>query len=529
MSFLTSLPKKAASFGTDPGYSTLTNKRIELSNHISLFAVVVTFGFIYYYYTLGLSEMVYIETAFAFLYALPLPLNYLKVSLFSRIYLNMIVFGHVFFLSILLGHESNMHLFFVPTIMTPFVLFEFSQKKIIATLCVINVVLVSLLYATTFRYDLHLATLTPEQVGAISKIVFFVAIACCVVIIYSILYGNEKTTAQLDADKLALNAKVEAVFNNSADALFLVNWEKRKIVRANRKAIELFEASEEKDFFDKYGFDLHKHEPSAEEMNNIIVAVREKGLYEDEVLYKTFKGNEFWGAISVKIIEANGEKLQSVRVTDISEKRKIAQNLEASLKEKELLLAEVHHRVKNNLAIITALLNLQADNLKDEQSKRIFEETKDRIYSMALIHNQLYQNHSFARIEFAQYINNFCTYLSKTYQTDTKIDIKKNMETVQLNIKTAIPCALILNELVTNSFKHAFKEQMSGTIDIGLKQEKDLIRFWVADSGTGMDASKLRSATMGMNLVTSLVEQIDGNLEYENRNGSRFLITFSNN
>lgn len=529
MAFFSTFGKNVVNLGTNPAFSTLTNKRIELSNGISIFAVVVTIGFIYYYHTLGLPEMVYIESGFAVLYGLPLLFNYLKFSFFSRIYLNAIVFGHIFFLSILLGHESNMYLFFVPTIMTPFALFEFSQKKAIVSLCLFNVALVSFLYATTFRYHLHLIDLTPEQITTLSKVVFYVAIACCMVIIYAILYGNEMATARLDKEKEALNAKVEAMFDSSADALFLVDWEKRHIVKANRKALELFEAEKEEQFFNKSGFDFHKTQPSAEEAACIRNAVLEKGLFEGEILYKTFKGNEFWGAISIKVIEANGERLQSVRVTDISEKRKISQNLEASLKEKEILLAEVHHRVKNNLAIISALINLQVENLEDDKSKRIFEETKDRIYSMALIHNQLYQNNSFARIEFAQYIHNFCTYLSKSYQTDRKIDILKNTDKIQLDIKTAIPCALILNELITNSFKHAFKKQATGTIDVGLKREENKIRFWVADSGSGMDAAKLQSTTMGMNLVTSLVEQIDGNLEYENSNGSRFVITFHSN
>jgi two-component sensor histidine kinase len=529
MTSVTSFFKKLGELGTDPACSTLTNKRIEISNFISLFAVIITLGFIYYYHTLGLRAMVMIESVAALLYAAPLVLNYLKFSFFSRIYLNAIIFGHVFFLCLLLGHESNMHMFFVPTIMTPFVLFEFSQKKTITALCLFNVAMVSFLYASTFRYNLHLIILTSEQLNAIGQVVFYVAIACCVVIIYAVLYGNEKATAQLDKEKEKLSAKVEAVFDNSADALFLVDWDQRRIEKANRRAIELFEADSEADFLDKFGPDFHKTKLTPEESNAMRSALFEKGIYESEILYKTFKGNEFWGAISIKFIEANGEKLQSVRLTDISEKRKIAQNIEASLKEKELLLAEVHHRVKNNLAIISALINLQMENLKDDKSKRIFEETKDRIYSMAMIHNQLYQNHSFARIEFAQYISSFCTYLSKSYQTDQKIDINKNIEEVQLNIKTAIPCALILNELVTNSFKHAFREQAGGIIDVGLKRDKNRIHFWVADSGSGMDLAKLKSATMGMNLITSLVEQIDGNLEYENKNGSRFLITFNNN
>jgi two-component sensor histidine kinase len=146
---------------------------------------------------------------------------------------------------------------------------------------------------------------------------------------------------------------------------------------------------------------------------------------------------------------------------------------------------------------------------------------------MALIHNQLYLNNSFAQIEFAKYISNFCSYLIKSYQTNPTIEIIEKTNPVLLDIKTAIPCALILNELVTNAFKHAFKNQSKGEIEIGLKKESSLVVFYISDTGLGMDNSQLQSSSMGMSLVTSLIEQIDGKLQYENKNGSKFSISFS--
>ena len=223
------------------------------------------------------------------------------------------------------------------------------------------------------------------------------------------------------------------------------------------------------------------------------------------------------------LLAKNHEMAKEIAVRQTAEKF-----AKAALKEKELLLGEIHHRVKNNLAIISALINLQIENLKDEESKIIFEETKDRIYSMALIHNQLYQNKSFAQIEFAQYINNFCSYLVKSYQINPNIEITENTTKVFLDIKTAIPCALILNELITNAFKHAFKNQAKGKIEVGLKIIDKRIHFYVSDTGAGMDSNLLQSTSMGMSLITSLIEQIDGKLEYQNQNGSTFLITFSN-
>ena len=222
------------------------------------------------------------------------------------------------------------------------------------------------------------------------------------------------------------------------------------------------------------------------------------------------------------LLAKNHEMEKEIAVRQTAEKF-----AKTALKEKELLLGEIHHRVKNNLAIISALINLQIGNLKDEESKIIFEETKDRIYSMALIHNQLYQNKSFAQIEFAQYIRTFCSYLVKSYQTNSNIKIIENTTQIFLDIKTAIPCALILNELITNAFKHAFKKQEKGNIEIGLKISGGQIIFYVSDTGAGMDSKQLQSTSMGMSLITSLIEQIDGKLEYKNENGSTFLITFS--
>lgn len=201
--------------------------------------------------------------------------------------------------------------------------------------------------------------------------------------------------------------------------------------------------------------------------------------------------------------------------------------LKKSLNEREILLAEVHHRVKNNLAIISALINLQKDKLSDDVSKQIFEETKNRVYAMSLIHNLLYQNNSFAKIDFVEYVGKFCENISRSYQSKCTIEFEQQIDNINLDIKTAIPLGLILNELITNSLKHAFNNQNSGKITIGLTNiGKTHYKFWVSDSGVGMDHEMINStSSMGMNIVKSLVEQIDGEINYERDNGSNFTIT----
>jgi two-component sensor histidine kinase/PAS domain-containing protein len=518
--------RKLSYIGTDSNYSAFTNKRIVLCNRLSVVCAAITVFFVGFYYSINQIRMVQIELFSILFYLFPLLFNYFGCNLVSRIYFNVVIFIHLTVLSVFIGKGAYIHEFFIPTIMVPFIFFEFSQKKIIIWLSVFNVLFVSFLFATNFSPFDSGVTLTSAQLVMLNKVIFFINMFCCVLIIYSILYVNEKISKQLDVDNETLQVQLEEIFNNSVDALFLVNWGERKIVKANKRAVEMFEAESEQDFLHRYGLDLHKNYPTESEIKEMRDSLVERSIYEGEILYKTFLGKEFWGALSIKIINIKGEKFQSVRLTDISEQKRIKEQTGASLKEKELLLGEIHHRVKNNLAIISALINLQIENLKDDDSKIIFEETKDRIYSMALIHNQLYQNKSFAQIEFAQYITNFCLYLSKSYQTNPNIELILKTEPVFLDIKTAIPCALILNELITNAFKHAFKNQSSGKIEIGLKKQEKQVNFYVSDTGAGMDNIQLQASSMGMSLITSLIDQIDGKLEYKNQNGSIFLITF---
>lgn len=203
------------------------------------------------------------------------------------------------------------------------------------------------------------------------------------------------------------------------------------------------------------------------------------------------------------------------------------EKLKKSLKEREVLLGEIHHRVKNNLAIISALISMQMDNLKEDSSKRIFEDTKGRIYAMSLIHNQLYHNKSFAKIEFSQYVRSFCANIAQSYQAGRNIEIEQLIEDIEIDIKTAIPLALIINELITNSFKHAFSDQQLGKITIGLMQmENDFLKCWISDTGIGMKEEIVQNGGMGMDIVTSLTEQIDGKLTYEKSNGSNFTLIF---
>jgi PAS domain S-box-containing protein len=214
---------------------------------------------------------------------------------------------------------------------------------------------------------------------------------------------------------------------------------------------------------------------------------------------------------------------------DITDRKKAEEQIQKNLTEKEVLLKEIHHRVKNNLQIISSLLNLQAGQLQDEQALAAFEESKNRIYSMALIHEQLYRSLNFSNIQMKDYVQTLTRELIRAYRVFGRIEIIAKVDDTSLAIDKAIPCGLILNELITNSIKYAFPEGSQGRIDLSLKTLKDSTHeIKVHDNGVGLskyiDFENLES--LGLHLVKVLTEQLDGTVEFTGGKGTTFVIRF---
>ncbi len=215
---------------------------------------------------------------------------------------------------------------------------------------------------------------------------------------------------------------------------------------------------------------------------------------------------------------------------DIAERRRAQTEILAALKEKETLLKEVHHRVKNNLQVISSILNLQSENIQDPLSREIFREAQNRVRSMSLIHEKIYQSKNLARIDFGKYIQSLAAYLFRSYSSNAVgISLETSVEALYLDVDTAVPCGLILNELISNALKHAFPDGRTGKISI--KLQSDGTRFnilTVSDNGIGLprDMDFTNSPSLGMQLVHSLVGQLDGTIETNLQEGTEFRITF---
>ncbi len=236
---------------------------------------------------------------------------------------------------------------------------------------------------------------------------------------------------------------------------------------------------------------------------------------------------------SSPIRDAKGNNIGTIILLhDITKERESDEKIKSSLREKEVLLKEIHHRVKNNLQIISSLLNLQSGYIKDKQALGMFKESQNRVRTMALIHEKLYQSKDIARIDFAEYIKNLTGNLIRSYGTGGPVKLTINADNTSLGIDTAIPCGLIINELVTNSLKYAFPDGHPGEICIELIQtdseENGIYRLTIADNGIGLPENvEIRKTTsLGLQLVTTLTDQIKGKIEVNSDNGAKFTITF---
>ncbi|MBW0435679.1 histidine kinase dimerization/phosphoacceptor domain -containing protein [Leptospira yasudae] len=214
-------------------------------------------------------------------------------------------------------------------------------------------------------------------------------------------------------------------------------------------------------------------------------------------------------------------------LSEIAERERMEEALKNSLQEKEVLLREIHHRVKNNLQIVSSILSLQGNYITDGKSLAMFEDAQSRIRSIALIHELLYQSKDLARMDFKDYLENLVKNLFRTYRVDKHIEYDIEADTLYLSLDTAIHCGLIVTELVTNAFKYGFKDRDKGKISIKIKGFDDGFVIVVQDDGVGfpegLDFNQTDS--LGLKLVNILSQQIGANLELERSNGTKFTLT----
>ncbi len=307
--------------------------------------------------------------------------------------------------------------------------------------------------------------------------------------------------------------------------------QKGKIVFANKQTYESLGYEKEAELLGKPALEV-MHPDSRQVAANRIAKMMKTGHLVPPVEEKMLRkdGSVMFGLVSSIPITYKGNTAFQVTAVDITEQKKTQEKLKTSLNEKEVLLKEIHHRVKNSLQVISSLLYLQSKHLKDKEIINIFIESQNRIRSMALVHEKLYRSKNLAQINFSAYIKDLANSLFHSYSINVnRIKLVTEIQKMIMDIETAIPCGLILNELISNALKYAFPKDLAGEIRIMLKLKQNrMVEFSVRDTGVGLpdDFNITESSPLGMRLVETLVDQINGKMEIKKNNGTTFNIWF---
>ena len=246
-------------------------------------------------------------------------------------------------------------------------------------------------------------------------------------------------------------------------------------------------------------------------------------------------GSHVWINVTIApvAVEDKAHPRHLCMIDDITERKQAEEQIKQNLKEKEILLSEIHHRVKNNMQVISSLLKLQSAKIEDKKYVEMFKESENRIRSMSLIHEKLYQSGDFANVDFNGYVKSIANDLIRSYAvTPDKIKLNTKIEDVSLGLDNAIPCGLIVNEIISNSLKYAFPKDREGEINIVLREiNSHEIEFTVSDDGIGIPAEMdiRETESLGLQLVQLLAEnQLDGKIEVDRDGGTAFRIRFKN-
>lgn len=339
---------------------------------------------------------------------------------------------------------------------------------------------------------------------------------------------------QQQRQTLEQTAKIEAIFNSTENLLMWTLNHDFSVTAMNKNFLKEMKSS--------FGEDVNE----GENITKLLEKHVDHNFYQGQLqsFSNGFKGRPqqfelpllnkdnktVWWQCFLNPVYLNGQLEElSCLVYDNTDRKEIERKVRDSLKEKEVLLQEVHHRVKNNLQVISSILNLQTSYVSDPHTLEILRESQQRIKSMSFIHETIYRTADFSRLEFMDYIKTIASNLIQSYRTvGTNIQFEPQMESVGLNLDQAIPCGLIINELVSNALKYAFKGRKNGRLTIVLKEQDQEIHLAVKDDGVGLpkDFAFEKNNSLGIQLVYALIEQLDATMTVDQTNGTEFFIRF---
>ena len=322
----------------------------------------------------------------------------------------------------------------------------------------------------------------------------------------------------------------QELFNAITEAIFIHHPDTFEILDVNETVLDMYGYT--RDEILGMNVQLLSHHPLViPDGKELMELVKTEGSQTVELQAIHKDGSTFWVEVKFRHASIRGEKRILANVRDISSRKQYLRDLERSAQEQELLLREVHHRVKNNMQVIISLLNLQAEYTQNADLFEIFREMQNRIRSMALIHEKLLRSKSMSSVDFGNYLNALTFELINFYSIDPKrIRIHQDIDEIELNITKAIPCGLIVNELMTNALKYAFPGKREGDIWLSVKAlDNKSAELVIKDNGIGLDELPdfETTRTMGLRIVRILTEQLVGKMTISGDQGACFTLRFN--
>lgn len=320
-----------------------------------------------------------------------------------------------------------------------------------------------------------------------------------------------------------------ALFEGAPDAIFLADPETGIVINANPAAEKLLQKPL-RDIIGCHQKDLHPERIDAKAREIFEKHSQEGGPTQPmELLVLQSDGTEVSVEIRAHTFQVQGKPVVMGTFRDLTDWKRMEEKILKSLSEKEILLQEIHHRVKNNMALISALLRLQGRCIDNEFLHRVFQESQNRIQSMALVHEKLYRTQDFTDINFREYVMDLVRHIFQSYgKACGEIALKMEIDEVSLGIDTMIPCGLILNEMVTNSVKHAFDQIPQPEIQIMCKAKEESVHLVYRDNGKGIpeDIDFPSPSSLGLQILDMLTRQLRGTIELKRSPGTEFDISF---